>query len=690
MKKKIISILVIMAMLIQTFIITVNAADVTLNRSGGYSVRSIAQELKDVWLDRKIDAQSVAVDFNNIKIYQYNKNISPENLASSYTKYYESKYDKENVYYTIPINNANDTTINNVVTVIYQGGLKYNNKIYDVKINIKKITKVGTDKAEVRIRCGQMTGQTISEIDNVYYPQYRYTEPCTPQIGVSGIASNNTTVNVDLDYYIIDENGNEKQFSGVMGIIDLDLNQGFYLDNYKASSQNKNVFINRDEEATNNLKYKSIEDGTYFFSSTEDNTDGADIYALLENTNGVNMNLTFDSKTAYSSLEFQSDKVNKYYKIDKSVVGGTISERNSNSLTQIQGGSNRTIVFSPNDASRQYLKSITVDSTKQNISNINISDKWEFENINKDHSIEVVYGNIYLITYELNGGNNDSDNPDKFRDDDATIYFKNPTREGYDFKGWYEDAAFTKELPSFVPSERNSDVKVYAKWEAKKDIKYKVEHYLENDKGEYELKPPVEELTAEANSTVTATAKNFTGYVENKTASGRKASGVVTADGKLVLKLYYDKQKYTVKFIPKNDTEIDDQIVKFEEKAKEPTKPTKKDYTFEYWYLINDNNEEEKYDFDTPVVKDITLIAKWKEVEREPEVTPTPKDDTTPTPTPTPTDTDKTQTAGKVDNTQANKILPNTGYGMFICIIILVGTIGGIITFKYFKYKDIK
>ena len=63
-------------------------------------------------------------------------------------------------------------------------------------------------------------------------------------------------------------------------------------------------------------------------------------------------------------------------------------------------------------------------------------------------------------------------------------------------------------------------------------------------------------------------------------------------------------------------------------KVSKPTDPTRDGYTFEGWYV---EGSTDKYDFDKAVSGDLTLIAKWKEVEK-PTATPAP----TPAPTKTP------------------------------------------------------
>ena len=46
--------------------------------------------------------------------------------------------------------------------------------------------------------------------------------------------------------------------------------------------------------------------------------------------------------------------------------------------------------------------------------------------------------------------------------------------------------------------------------------------------------------------------------------------------------------------------------------AAEPREPKKPGYVFIGWYYTNEQGLEQKWDFDTPVHSDITLIAKWE------------------------------------------------------------------------------
>ena len=87
-----------------------------------------------------------------------------------------------------------------------------------------------------------------------------------------------------------------------------------------------------------------------------------------------------------------------------------------------------------------------------------------------------------------------------------------------------------------------------------KKASYKISYYQQTkDLKSYELK---DEETAEnlVGTTITATAKAFTGFTFDNTNSENITSGVVTENETLVLKLYYNRNKYTVTFDKNSET----------------------------------------------------------------------------------------------------------------------------------------
>lgn len=65
---------------------------------------------------------------------------------------------------------------------------------------------------------------------------------------------------------------------------------------------------------------------------------------------------------------------------------------------------------------------------------------------------------------------------------------------------------------------------------------------------------------------------------------------------------------YTVIFVSNDGTEIAQQTIESGKTAVEPDIPIKEGYVFDGWY-----NNNSKFDFSTPITKDITLMAKWLE-----------------------------------------------------------------------------
>ncbi len=64
----------------------------------------------------------------------------------------------------------------------------------------------------------------------------------------------------------------------------------------------------------------------------------------------------------------------------------------------------------------------------------------------------------YAITYKLNGGKNNKNNPKSYYG--KKIVFKNPTRKGYIFKGWYTSNQYKTKITSLSSGNKT----LYAKW----------------------------------------------------------------------------------------------------------------------------------------------------------------------------------------------------------------------------------
>lgn len=135
------------------------------------------------------------------------------------------------------------------------------------------------------------------------------------------------------------------------------------------------------------------------------------------------------------------------------------------------------------------------------------------------------------------------------------------TRPGYEFKGWADTAdADTANYPagSEARLDNNGSNDLYAVWEAI-DVDYKVEFYYQNTDGTYPDKAKDEDIVTrqgKTDSTVSVTDvdkadKENGKYVYYESYTENIESGVVAANGSLVLKLYFklNQASCTVRYL---------------------------------------------------------------------------------------------------------------------------------------------
>ena len=152
-----------------------------------------------------------------------------------------------------------------------------------------------------------------------------------------------------------------------------------------------------------------------------------------------------------------------------------------------------------------------------------------------------------------------------------------------------------------------SNLDLIAVYDAQKGA-YKFEYYFENAEGEYVLN---ETYTVEGKVLVGSEliiSGEYAGFVKVQNDNSVE-SGIVTKDGTLVLKAYYDIVRYTITFDSKGGSSVESQTVKYQETATEPEDPIKTDNTFLYWQF---QGEEGAFDFSSPITSDITLIAVYE------------------------------------------------------------------------------
>lgn len=154
-------------------------------------------------------------------------------------------------------------------------------------------------------------------------------------------------------------------------------------------------------------------------------------------------------------------------------------------------------------------------------------------------TVKVYYTrNSYTVSYNLDGGVNSSDNPTKYTFGES-FELKEPVKSGYIFKGWYTDNEYTSQITQ-ISSTTAGNLNFYARFvDASTITEYTVEQYRQSeDRSVYELvEADTQVIEGIIGTTVTAQQNSYLGYILNENSV---TSGKVLANGKLVLRLYYD------------------------------------------------------------------------------------------------------------------------------------------------------
>lgn len=126
------------------------------------------------------------------------------------------------------------------------------------------------------------------------------------------------------------------------------------------------------------------------------------------------------------------------------------------------------------------------------------------------------------------------------------------TAPGYNFSGWRIETPAETAIANGEFTMPAANVVLVGSFSAKHDTPYRIEYYWQNAEDDNYTLHEYQNLTGVTDTTVTIPEKSYAGFQLNPTAPGTKTEGVITADGKLVLKRYYDRLTYTVKYAYEN------------------------------------------------------------------------------------------------------------------------------------------
>lgn len=144
---------------------------------------------------------------------------------------------------------------------------------------------------------------------------------------------------------------------------------------------------------------------------------------------------------------------------------------------------------------------------------------------------------------------------------------------------------------------------------------YKVEYYQQNvERNGYDL-AAAETKSGAAGSTATAAVKDYPGFTYDADYEGTIASGTVTADGNLVLKLYYTRNQYDIRYILNGGTqdEANPAVYVYGAGVPELRNPVRAGYTFGGWYENASFTGSAVTVIPADRTGDVALYARWTE-----------------------------------------------------------------------------
>lgn len=243
-----------------------------------------------------------------------------------------------------------------------------------------------------------------------------------------------------------------------------------------------------------------------------------------------------------------------------------------------------------------------------------------------------IYKKSVTLTYDANGGGEAPEAETRlchanvhgeitYKDPEVTLADA-PARSGYDFLGW--SSARDGGEPLYAAGDVQAireDTTLYAAWKENPDmVSYQVEHYCQDLEGDgyTRMDGDTETLTGLKGTEVTGRPKKYAGFTADLSHPSGKDTGIVTEDGSLILKFYYNRDVYEVDFNLNGGqgTAPETQKVRYGGLLKKVSDPARLGYSFKGWHIDEDGLDGGLWDFESPVENNTgklhtTLCAEW-------------------------------------------------------------------------------
>lgn len=224
----------------------------------------------------------------------------------------------------------------------------------------------------------------------------------------------------------------------------------------------------------------------------------------------------------------------------------------------------------------------------------------------------IVYKDAHRTTFDANGGSAvDSQTIDS---GGKIAKPADPTREGYDFAGWYKDSGFA-DAWDFATDTVTGPVTLYAKWteEPPTPVNHTVTFVAKGGQPEPTAQTVVKGGRAEEPSPAPEkTGYAFGGWFRDEAGTQPWDFAVEAVESNTMLYAAWTPETYTVTFEANGGSVTPSQTVPYRGTVTEPTEPTRDGYDFAGWW--KDAAFTATWNFsDEKATGPVTLYAKWTE-----------------------------------------------------------------------------
>ena len=209
---------------------------------------------------------------------------------------------------------------------------------------------------------------------------------------------------------------------------------------------------------------------------------------------------------------------------------------------------------------------------------------------------------LFYVSYNLDGGVNNSLNPTQYYSNQSNIQLVNPTKKHYDFAGW----KYNNTLVTEIKSSWATDIELTATWVLHN---YQINYVLNGGTATNQTTYTIQSNNIVLNK---ATRKGYTfiGWTGSNGNIPQKNVAIPTgSSGDLEFIANWEANDYTITFETNGGSEISPITQKCDTKLQIPI-PTLYGKSFDGWYDITLTN---LVNLDKMPPEDITVYAKWKE-----------------------------------------------------------------------------